>query len=166
MLLPVTMLELVSWIMPRALGLNRLNAPAPTVERARPSVGTWRGLFTSRTSPDKRAKHLFAIQRLPRGAASHPYNYCYYCVRCRWNFLVDGRGGVVAVGEDNQPLDNAVAELREKSFACGPCGAHWASIAVVEGGRKERVQEPPSDARTAPLTLVRPRREAAQSAVR
>jgi hypothetical protein len=119
-------------------------------------------MLTARSTRSKRVKHLFAIERLRTGTARHPYNYRYFCVRCRWAFWFDGRGGVVAVDGDNRPLEGVVGAYRVGSFAHGPCGAHWASSAVIDGGLKERDRQTAAPTRRAPLTLVSPRRSAVQ----
>jgi len=99
------------------------------------------------------------------GTTIHPYNYCYYCVRCRWAFQVDGRGGVIAVDNQNRPLEGEVAAYRVKTFPKGPCDAHWASSAVIDGGRKAVVEESSNANRRAPLTLVRIRRTSPQERI-
>ena len=64
---------------------------------------------------------------------------------------------MVPVDDQRQPLLDAEAAYRRDTFARGPCGAHWASTAVIDGGRKLTDQEPPSSSRRASLTLVNPR---------
>jgi len=158
MLLQVPMLELFSWLLPRAIRSSLLAAPDRSITRSKPSANAWRRLLTTRGSCSiAPVRHLFAIQRMPSGTARYPYNYCYYCVRCRWAFLVDGHGGVVPVDHDRQPLADAEAAYRRETFARGPCGAHWASSAVIDGGRKGSDQESSSSDRRASLTLVSPR---------
>jgi hypothetical protein len=162
LLLTVPMLDLFSWLLPRTIRTGALAAPARSVERWKPSENAWRRLLTERGSRPKQVRHSFAIQRLPSGLARYPYNYCYYCVRCRWAFLVDGLGGVVPVDGDLHPLVETEAAYRRGTFARGPCGAHWASSAVIDGGRKESAQESSSSNRRASLTLVSTRINAAQ----
>ena len=158
MLLRVLMLKLFSRLLPHPLRFSSPVTSAPGVDKPRPSVNAWRRLLTARNSRSELpVRHLFAIQRMPRGTVLHPYDYCYYCVRCRWAFLVDGRGGVVPVDDQRQPLLDAEAAYRRDTFARGPCGAHWASTAVIDGGRKLTDQEPPGSSRRASLTLVNPR---------
>ena len=163
MLLRVPMLGLFSWLLPRAIRVGPPAAPARSVARSRPSASAWRRLLTMRGSRSRPpVRHLFAIQRMPSGAARYPYNYCYYCVRCRWAFLVDGLGGVVPVDGDRQPLADDESAYRRETFARGPCGAHWASSAVIDGGRKVSNQESSSSIRRASLTLVSPRSSVVQ----
>jgi hypothetical protein len=157
------MLELLSWLLPRAIRVSPLAAPAGSVEQLKPSANAWRRLRTAPSSRSTPVRHLLAIQRLPSGTARYPYNYCYYCVRCRWEFLVDGFGGVVPVDHYRQPLPDAEAAYRRETFACGPCGAHWASSAVIDGGRKVSDQQASSSDRRESLTLVCPRSSAVRA---
>jgi hypothetical protein len=163
MLLRCLMLELFSKLLPRVMRLGAVAAPTPGVASLKPSESGWRRLQTGRSSLGKTVRHLFAIQRLPSGVARYPYNYCYYCVRCRWAFLVDGLGGVVPVDGDLHPLVETTAAYRRETFAHGPCGAHWASTAVIDGGRKRSDQESPVSNRRASLTLIRPRSSAVRA---
>jgi hypothetical protein len=163
MLFPAPMRELFSWLLPRAIGITPDAEPVRSVLRSRPSISAWRRLLAARNSRgEPPVRHLFAIQRMPTGTTRYPYNYCYYCVRCRWMFLVDGIGGVVPVDDQRQPLPDAEAAYRHETFARGPCGANWASSAVIDGGRKAADQEAPGSNRRASLTLVSPRRSAVQ----
>jgi len=159
------MLELVARFWPRTNGVNDF-AAVDHAEQSRPSVSSLRRLLATQISGRRYAKHLFAIQRMRTGTTLHPYNYCYYCVRCRWAFQVDGRGGVVAVDNQNRPLEDEVAAYRVKTFPNGPCDAHWASSAVIDGGRKEVVKESSKANRRAALTLVSMRRKALQERAR
>ena len=159
------MLELVARLWPRTNVVNDF-AAADHAEQSRPSVSSGGGYSRHKSQVSVTPKHLFAIQRMRTGTTLHPYNYCYYCVRCRWTFQVDGRGGVVAVDNQNRPLEGEVAAYRVKTFPKGPCDAHWASSAVVDGGRKELVEESSKANRKAPLTLVSMRRTASQERVR
>jgi hypothetical protein len=123
----------------------------------------WQRLFAARNSSSgPRVRHLFAIERLRKGAARGSYSHCYYCVRCRWAFLVDGRGGVIAVDSDHQPLAHEQAAHRVESFAHGPCGAHWASSAIIDGGLKVSNSESLTTSGRTPLTVVSTRRDAVQ----
>jgi hypothetical protein len=157
------MLELFSKLLPRAMRLGAVAAPTRSVVKLKPSESGWRRLRTERSSADKNVRHLFAIQRLPSGVVRYPYNYCYYCVRCRWAFLVDGLGGVVPVDAELHPLVETTAAYRRETFARGPCGAHWASTAVIDGGRRLSDQESPVSNRRALLTLIRPRSSAVRA---
>jgi hypothetical protein len=163
------MLELVARLWARSASVNNFVEPDRNAERSHPpaksshlSASAWQRLFTARNSTNRHVRHLFAIQRFRSGTVRNPYNYCYYCVRCRWAFLVDGRGGVVAVDKDKRPLDGVVGAYRVETFKHGPCGAHWASSAVIDGGRAACNAEVESTARKAALTLVSSRKSAAQ----
>ena len=165
MLFVCIMLELVARLWARPNGLNSSSTP-DHAEQTRPSVSAWGRLLATQLPRKRRAQHLFAIQRMRTGTTLHPYNYCYYCVRCRWTFQVDGRGGVVAVDDKNRPLEGEIAAYRVKTFPKGPCDAHWASSAVIDGGRKEVVEESSKANRKAALTLVSMRRTTPQERVR
>lgn len=163
------MLELVARLWGRSASVNNLVSPQRTAtvsgdKRSHPTTTAWQRLFNARRSRPRHVRHLFAIQRFRSGTARNPYNYCYYCVRCRWAFLVDGRGGVVAVDKDNRALDGVVGAYRVETFKLGPCGAHWASSAIINGGRAVSEDEPANTIRKAPLTLVSSRKSAAQQA--
>ena len=159
---PAAMRELLSWLLPRAIRVNSVAEPARSIANPRPTESGWRRLRTARILAARPVRHLFAIQRLPSGLARYPYNYCYYCVRCRWSFLVDGLGGVEPVDANLHPLVETEAAYRRETFARGPCGATWASSAVVDGGRKSAEQGSPGSNRRASLTLVSARRSVVQ----
>jgi len=162
------MLELVARLWARTVSVNNFVAPDRNAERSHASAKTshrsakaWQRLFSARNTRIRHVRHLFAIQRFRNGTVRNPYNYCYYCVRCRWAFLVDGRGGVVAVDKDNRPLEGVVGAYRVETFKHGPCGAHWGSSAVINGGRAMSDEEPANAIRKVPLTLVGSRKSAA-----
>lgn len=72
------------------------------------------------------ARHSYAIKVLGKlPGLFQPQRYAYYCVRCKWSFLVnDGRRGVVtALDESGQPLERIEAAQRVGTFTDGPCPA-------------------------------------------
>jgi hypothetical protein len=157
------MLEFVARMLARATVVIPFAAQDRSANMSRPSRDGWQRLLAARNSSSgRRVRHLFAIQRLRQGAAGGSYNHCYYCVRCRWAFLVDGRGGVIAVDSDNQPLAHEEAAHRVESFAHGPCGAHWASSAIIDGGHKVSDSESLTTCGRTALTVVSTRRDAVQ----
>jgi hypothetical protein len=87
--------------------------------------------FTTADEPP--VPHFFAIERLSATGALAPYRHRYYCVRCRWTFLVNGRGGVRVVDDRNQGLSPAEAVRRALTFAVGPCPMHPEDFIRPEG---------------------------------
>jgi hypothetical protein len=79
-------------------------------------------------------RHEFAIKDLGAGAGwFKAHRYIYFCVHCRWTFLVvNRRGDTIAVDEAGQPLPEAENLRRQTSFALGPCEAasQWRPIAT------------------------------------
>ena len=72
----------------------------------------------------KPARHEFAIEHLGQAGWLKPHRYRYYCIRCRWLFLVENRrGDALAVDELDRPLSQAENTARVATFAIGPCPA-------------------------------------------
>jgi hypothetical protein len=70
--------------------------------------------------------HNFAVKVLDKlPGYFQPRRYSFFCVRCRWSFLVnDGRRGVItALDADGDPMDGDEAAERIATFAQGPCPA-------------------------------------------
>lgn len=70
------------------------------------------------------ARHSYAIKVLGKlPGLFQPQRYAYYCVRCKWSFLVnDGRRGVVtALDASGKPLERTEAAQRVATFTDGPC---------------------------------------------
>jgi hypothetical protein len=67
--------------------------------------------------------HSYVIEPLGRrpGWFKHP-QYRYYCIRCHWMFLVDGRK-IHALNESCDSLLEPENSHRVASFALGPCVA-------------------------------------------
>jgi hypothetical protein len=117
------MLELISRIWPHALAFAHFAVPDRTSDES----GRWRvarrrarGVKAVQERP---LRHLFAIEHFTNGKAHHGYCYRYYCVRCRWMFLVDRHGGVIALDNCSRPLAISEGARRLQTFACGPCGS-------------------------------------------
>ncbi|MDB5108026.1 MAG: hypothetical protein JWM69_967 [Candidatus Binatus sp.] len=110
-------------------------------------------------------RHSFAIKPLERlSGLFPPRRYLYYCIRCKWSFLInDGKRGVLtALGNDGVPLTRDEARRRCETFALGPCmssrmtamppgpsvqatsnGTVAVEIAVVSTATHPRAEEPP-----------------------
>ena len=70
--------------------------------------------------------HNFAVKVLDKlPGYFQPRRYSFFCVRCRWSFLVnDGRRGVItALDANGNPMDPDEAAERIATFAQGPCPA-------------------------------------------
>lgn len=66
-------------------------------------------------------RHAFVISRLKPDEALAPYRHRYTCLRCRWNFLADARGRVVAVDAADRLIAPDEAVRRLTSFADSVC---------------------------------------------
>jgi hypothetical protein len=66
-------------------------------------------------------RHAFVISRLKPEEALEPYRHRYTCLHCRWNFLADARGRVVAVDAADRLVAAAEAARRLASFADSSC---------------------------------------------
>jgi hypothetical protein len=68
-------------------------------------------------------RHNFVIERLAcRPGWFRRPRYRYYCIRCHWMFLVEGRK-VCALNESCDALPEPENAQRVASFALGPCVA-------------------------------------------
>ena len=69
-------------------------------------------------------RHMFAIKDLGQSGWFKPHKYRYFCVLCRWTFLVENRrGDATALDELGQALNGAESAARVATFALGPCPA-------------------------------------------
>jgi hypothetical protein len=69
-------------------------------------------------------RHMFAIEDLGQSGWFKPHSYRYFCVLCRWRFLVENRhGDVTASDESGKALNGAEGAARVATFAFGPCPA-------------------------------------------
>lgn len=70
-------------------------------------------------------RHEFAIKDLGAGPGwFQAHRYVYFCLCCRWTFLVvNRRGDAIALDEAGQPLPVEENLRRQASFALGPCEA-------------------------------------------
>jgi hypothetical protein len=80
----------------------------------------------------KPARHEFAIEDLGQAGWLTPHRYRYFCIRCRWLFLIENRlGDATAVDESGRPLREPEQSTRVAAFALGPCPAALREIEVV-----------------------------------
>jgi hypothetical protein len=69
-------------------------------------------------------RHMFAIKDLGQSGWFKPHSYRYFCVLCRWTFLVENRrGDAIALDESGLALSGAENAARVATFALGPCPA-------------------------------------------
>ena len=69
-------------------------------------------------------RHMFAIKDLGQRGWFKPHSYRYFCVLCRWTFLVENRrGNATALDESGRALNGAESAARVATFAFGPCPA-------------------------------------------
>jgi hypothetical protein len=67
---------------------------------------------------------MFAIKDLGQSGWLKPHSYRYFCVLCRWTFLVENRrGDATALDESGQALNGTEGAARAATFALGPCPA-------------------------------------------
>jgi hypothetical protein len=103
-------------------------------------------------------RHSFAIQTLgKRPGLFQAQRYLYYCVRCKWTFLINdtGRNAVTPVDSAGKELVAHEAHRRLLTFAQGPCSAtsfigDRSPIPVEaqpEASSGIRMTRPPRDAR-------------------
>jgi hypothetical protein len=139
------MLKLVSRIWPRALAFARFPVPDRTSEKSDRWRIPWRRP-DAKAAQERPFRHLFAIEYLPNGRKVHGYDHRYYCVRCRWLFLVDRHGGVIALDDLSLPLPINEGVRRVRTFAYGPCGAS-ARVTRIDAfettGRATRITRSP-----------------------
>jgi hypothetical protein len=65
-------------------------------------------------------RHEFVIGPLCKHAVFQKKARLYYCIRCKWSFLVCG-GKVVVLDEDGSPLGGDGGRRRFATFEEGPC---------------------------------------------
>jgi hypothetical protein len=78
-------------------------------------------------------RHSFAIKDLGQSGWFKPHRYRYFCVLCRWTFLVDNRrGDATAMDESDQALSGPENAARVATFALGPCPAAMPELQLAE----------------------------------
>jgi len=80
----------------------------------------WVNRFKSLGRRPTDTRHAFVIGPLCKSAIFQQKARLYYCVRCKWSFLVCG-GKVVVLDEDGGPLSGDVSHRRFATFEEGPC---------------------------------------------
>ena len=77
------------------------------------------------TRPQRRSpslRHEFVIGPLCDTALFRSKARLYYCIRCRWHFLVSEKK-VVVLDDDGHPMAGTDSSARFDTFAEGPCPA-------------------------------------------
>lgn len=92
-------------------------------------------------------RHTFAIKDLGQSGWFKPHSYRYFCVLCRWTFLVENRrGDATALDESGRALSGAENAARAATFAFGPCPAAMPELQFAEWkGIFRRTAETKSD---------------------
>jgi hypothetical protein len=82
-------------------------------------------------------RHTFAIKDLGQSGWFKPHRYRYFCLLCRWTFLVENRrGDATALDESGQALSGGENAARVATFALGPCPA---SMPELQFGERESI---------------------------
>ena len=76
-------------------------------------------------------RHNFAIELKGRAGRFKPQRYHYFCIRCRWLFLVEG-AAISALADSRKPLTEREGLRRIATFAAGPCPAAPLDDALLE----------------------------------
>jgi hypothetical protein len=78
-------------------------------------------------------RHMFAIRDLGQSGWFKPHRYRYFCVLCRWTFLVENRrGDATGLDESGRALHGAENAGRVATFALGPCPAAMPELQSAE----------------------------------
>jgi len=88
--------------------------------RLREFMKFWANHSTGLSPCTKATQHEFVIGPLCRHAVFQEKARLYYCIRCKWSFLVCG-GKVVVLDEDGSPLGGDEGLHRFATFEEGPC---------------------------------------------
>jgi hypothetical protein len=72
------------------------------------------------THRDRTLRHEFVVGPLCDSSLSQRKVRLYYCIRCKWNFLVCG-SKVAVLDERGNPLTGTESSDRFNTFAEGPC---------------------------------------------
>ena len=103
-------------------------------------------------------RHTFAIKDLGQSSWMKPHRYRYFCILCRWTFLVENRrGDAIALDESGQPVSGPENVERVATFALGPCPAAMPDLQFAErennGHRKAETRYHGQQRRPVLLTL-------------
>jgi hypothetical protein len=110
-------------------------------------MNLWRKREKSHDQQATRLKHDIVIGPQRHSDLFGREARLYYCVRCKWSFLVCG--STVAVLDENQnPVTGEESLRRFNTFAVGPCPVleSFASAALTEAPWRSRRYEPGSRA--------------------
>ena len=100
-------------------------------------------------------RHMFAIKDLGQSGWFKPHRYRYFCVLCRWTFLVENRrGDATALDESGQALRGAENAARVATFAVGPCPAAMPGIQRESIFRRRAKTESYLQQRNRPVLLT------------
>jgi hypothetical protein len=106
-----------------------------------------RSRFTG-TLGERPVRHEFAIEDLGQAGWLRPHRYRYFCIRCRWLFLIENRRGkATAVDESGRPLCEPEQSDRVASFALGPCPAALPDIVREKRRPYRKFAHPPAEPR-------------------
>jgi hypothetical protein len=83
-------------------------------------------------------RHEFVVGRLSKPAELQQKARLYYCIRCKWSFLVCG-SEVAVLDEDGSPLGGDGSRRRFATFEEGPCPVleAFVSAAVLSAGASQ-----------------------------
>ena len=107
------------------------------------------GIYHPAKRRDRSLRHEFVVGPLCDSSLSERKARLYYCIRCKWNFLVCG-SKVAVLDERGNPLTGTESSDRFNTFAEGPCpvlealtwdipnGTETAAIAPWRNGNESR----------------------------
>lgn len=114
------MSRIAAWNWRRSVGFA-LGLARSTRDHGEPNPGAGPEASRAGASAEKPGRHLFAVELLGEGRKYRAYDYYYRCARCRWLFMVDRQGGVIAMKDRDRPLPISEGNYRVRTFAHGPC---------------------------------------------
>ncbi len=80
----------------------------------------WANCFAGREPRSRATRHEFVIGPLCKRKVFQQKARLYYCMRCKWSFLVCG-SKVAVLDEDGSPLGDNESLRRLTTFEEGPC---------------------------------------------
>jgi hypothetical protein len=128
-------------------------------------MNSWQNRSSAFSQRPRTTQHEFAIGPLCKHGGSAREARVYYCIRCKWSFLVCGRK-VAVLAEDSSPISGDESLHRFATFEEGPCPAFetFAPVSSFNAGPSQphfRKKGENADHLAAPrpqLRLGRPRR--------
>ena len=94
------------------------------------SVKLWGSRAAASRRHNRTLRHEFVIGPLYDSNLSPGKARLYYCVKCKWSFLVSG-SKVAVLGEDGSPLVGEESLRRFNTFEEGPCPVLEASASAA-----------------------------------